>query len=486
MSIKNLTADTEVVLLLCGRFGGETQEGHQPLKPREYRKLADWLIDRNLRPSGLLSDAGQSVLATVEETGLERKHVEFLLGRGTALALALERWSRGGLWVISRGDAEYPKRLKRQLKRAAPPLLYGAGEKSLLELGGLAIIGSRHASESALHYTRVIASKCAKEGIAVLSGGARGVDSAAMQGATEAGGFCIGVLASDLLKASVNRQNRMGLEEGRLVLVSPYFPEAGFNAGNAMGRNRYIYTLADQALVVDSALESGGTWEGAVENQQHGWVPLYVRTPGEGPGNAALVARGALPFTLAADSAEALADVFGAQVVADERTGAGPSEQQLLLAEVAEAATETAGSVSLVAAEPVQLARPATESTATPLQAAVVAQTAEVLFPAGSADVVGVTEGLEAAEHSAPPQAKRSLDMFADFGAKLATLLAGGPLTEGEISDLLCIEKGQTKAWLKRAVEARLVQKERKPPRYALCAGLPIQMSLKEGEQEKE
>jgi hypothetical protein len=41
-----------------------------------------------------------------------------------------------------------------------------------------------------------------------------------MQGATESGGYTIGVLANDLLKASVNRQNRMGLQEGRLVLVS--------------------------------------------------------------------------------------------------------------------------------------------------------------------------------------------------------------------------------------------------------------------------
>ncbi len=70
------------------------------------------------------------------------------------------------------------------------------------------------------------------------------------------------------------------------------YPEAGFNAGNAMGRNRYIYALADQALVIDSALRSGGTWEGAVENLQHGWVPMYVRSPGEGAGNAALIAQG--------------------------------------------------------------------------------------------------------------------------------------------------------------------------------------------------
>ncbi len=121
-----------------------------------------------------------------------------------------------------------------------------------------------------------------------MSGGARGVDTAAMQGATEAGGVSIGVLANDLRKTSVNRQNRIGLQEGRLALISPFYPEAGFNAGNAMARHKYIYTLADQALVIDSALGSGGTWEGALEDLQQRWVPLYVRTPGNGAGNAAL------------------------------------------------------------------------------------------------------------------------------------------------------------------------------------------------------
>lgn len=147
--------------------------------------------------------------------------------------------------------------------------------------------------------TRSIAARCASEGLTVVSGGARGVDAAAMQGATEAGGHCIGVLPSVLLKTSLNRRNRIeGCRRGCLVLVSPFYPEAGFGRGaNAMARNRYIYTLADQALVIDSALENGGTWAGAVENLKHGWVPLYVRTPGDGAGNAA-IAKGALPFTL--------------------------------------------------------------------------------------------------------------------------------------------------------------------------------------------
>ena len=133
MSKEDLSADTEVVLLLCGRFGGEKQEAYQPLAPKEYGELAKWLKALALRPSDLLTDAGRVALSSVQEARLERQRVDFLLGRGTAMALALERWARGGLWVISRGDEAYPQRLKRRLKNAAPPLLYGAGDKALLD-----------------------------------------------------------------------------------------------------------------------------------------------------------------------------------------------------------------------------------------------------------------------------------------------------------------------------------------------------------------
>ncbi len=321
MSDQALRSDTEAVLLLCGRFGGERQETFQPLSAREYGELARWLAACSLRPSALLGHAlnsPNSHLAQVHEAKLEAKRLQFLLGRGTALALALERWSRAGLWVISRGDPQYPKRLRKHLKNTTPPLLYGAGDKALLDGGGLAIVGSRDAGASALEFTRRIAARCAQEGLAVVSGGAVGVDSAAMQAAIEASGTSIGSLACDLQKASLKRQNRVGLQAGQLVLVSPFYPEAGFHAGNAMARNRTIYALADRALVVESAHGSGGTWAGAVENLRHGWVPLYLRLPGDTPGNAALVQQGGLAFAFDLKAGERLIDYFAAGSENDE------------------------------------------------------------------------------------------------------------------------------------------------------------------------
>ncbi len=473
MNQQDLSDDTEAVLLLCGRFGGEKQDAYQPLTPREYGELAKWLIGRNLRPSDLMTDAGRDALANVQEARMERKRIEFLLGRGTAMALALERWARGGLWVISRGDAEFPKRLRRHLKHATPPLLYGAGDKALLNLGGLAIIGSRDASDAALEYTRSVAARCAKEGLAVVSGGARGVDAAAMQGATEAGGHCIGVLASDLLKASVNRQNRIGLQEGRLVLVSPFFPEAGFNAGNAMGRNRYIYTLADQALVIDSALRSGGTWEGAVENLKHKWVPLYVRAPGEGPGNAALIAEGGLPFTPMADSAEKLTELFNSSVAEECASSASSVEMQSSLFQ-REAATVHPPEPSVSESVPEQAddAPPALTADggfSSDIQSAVTPRESSASEASAPAVSVVTTDDFEPTGGAAVASTGDSLDMYVDFSAKLASLLCDGALSEDEIAARLCIEKSQAKLWLKRAGEAGLVEKLKKPVRYGLA-----------------
>lgn len=454
MSQTLLSADTEVILLLCGRFGGERQDPFQPLSARDYGDLAKWLNARGLRPADLMSAAGQASLQEVHQAKLEGQRLEFLLGRGTAMALALERWNRSGLWVISRGDTQFPKRLKHHLRHAAPPVLYGVGNKDILDSGGLAIIGSRDASESALEFTRDVAADCAHDGLAVVSGGARGVDTAAMQGAIDAEGFAIGVLASDLLKASVHRRNRVGLQNGRLVLVSPFYPEAAFNAGNAMGRNKYIYALSDRALVIDSALGSGGTWEGAMEALNRKWVPLYVRTPGNGPGNAALVKNGGIPFTFRPGQGDPLSEAF-AREASNIAHGAEPDAAQSSLLDTAErvvvpAMNETTDRQDVAErgaediASPDASEAPVAESTPNKQVEPVVTSQAE------------------------PPSAARSLDMYQDFLAKVSTALASATLTDDQIATCLGLEKSQAKAWLARALAEHRVEKLKRPVRYSL------------------
>lgn len=289
--MSRLSPDTQAVLLLCGRFG--ERGAAEPLSLGEYGRLVQWLIGRDLRPEQMLDQGASKDLV---EAKLDPARIEGLLRRGAAMALATEKWLRSGLWILSRSDDAYPRRLKKKLGYEAPPLLFGVGEAELLDSGGLAIVGSRNASEMELQFARDVAARCSRDGLPVVSGGARGVDAAAMQGAGEEGGLVIGVLADSLLRASVNRENRRGIEDNRLVLTSPFHPEAGFNAGNAMQRNRYIYALSDYALVVQTDYEKGGTWAGATENLKAGLVPLFVRDDPGSRGITELLKRGAKPY----------------------------------------------------------------------------------------------------------------------------------------------------------------------------------------------
>lgn len=90
--------------------------------------------------------------------------------------------------------------------------------------------------------------------------------------------------------------NRKALQEGRLVLISACDPKSGFNTGNAMQRNKYIYALSDAALIVNADEKKGGTWAGAIEQlDKYQHIPIYIRSTGRSSeGLNALKTKGAL------------------------------------------------------------------------------------------------------------------------------------------------------------------------------------------------
>ena len=159
-------------------------------------------------------------------------------------------------------------------------------------------MGSRDTSQELLEYAEHIGRTAAQAQCQIVSGAARGVDQAAMNGALRAGGAVSGVLSGDLEREAVNRGHREALMNGQLVLLTPYDPKARFEVGNAMQRNKLIYALADAGLVIESGKGSGGTWTGAVEqlDKLH-LVPVYTRAEGDiGLGLRALRQKGALEW----------------------------------------------------------------------------------------------------------------------------------------------------------------------------------------------
>lgn len=288
----SLSPTAQATLLLTSYFSKASSESAKPLTNKEWGRFALWLKDKSTTPADLLVTDPKTLLQGWHDARISAERIIELLNRGHSLALAMEKWQRAGLWVVTRSDPEYPKRLKHRLKTDCPPVLFGCGNRSLLNIGGLAVIGSRNASESDLAFTSQIGTKAATEGIAIVSGGARGVDETAMLGAIKQGGVTIGVMADSLLKAVTSSKWRKGLMDGQAVLISSFYPEAGFSAGNAMARNKYIYCLADSALVIHSG-KKGGTLNGAEENLKKSWIPLWVKqTTDKNAANADLVAKG--------------------------------------------------------------------------------------------------------------------------------------------------------------------------------------------------
>jgi predicted Rossmann fold nucleotide-binding protein DprA/Smf involved in DNA uptake len=468
-----LSIAAQATLLLTSYFSKPAKCAAKPLTPTEWGRFAQWLHETNHTPEDLLSYAAPWVLGKWSDEKIPRDRLEALLQRGSSMALALEKWQRSGLWVITRSDPEYPRRLKKRLKHAAPPVLYGCGNLELLNAGGLAVVGSRKASDIDLAYAHELGTTAARSAIGTVSGGAKGIDDAAMRGGVEHGGPVIGILSEGLLRAATSSQWRQGLMSESLVLISPYYPEASFNTGNAMGRNKYIYCLADAAVVVHSGA-SGGTKAGAEENLKKGWVPLWVKpTQDSEAGNQALVDAGGAWCEQDIEQLD-IGSLFAT-------TGTLPSKQTPYQPEPTLATdsdvdpTESEAGKALEVDDHGEAGDAATgdspqePETEEPETAAAPGETDSQCL---SESAVGQTQAPQSdlfrgAESSVPPWQPGQIDFYKLFLSELQRL-AHNPKTGDEITAETGLHKTQVNAWLKQAIEEGRLKKLTRPVRY--CA----------------
>lgn len=324
-----LSGNTEVTLLLTAPLIADQQSRAEILTASEYVKLRRLLTKFALQPADLLNN--QTNLPADIKTLVEADRYQQLFARMFELTQAIERWRSRDIWVIGHTDEQYPERFVERLKEHAPPALYGCGDAALLNSGGLAVVGSRNVDPELISFTESVGRVAAEAKRVVVSGGARGIDQASMRGALEAGGRVIGILADSLERAVKHREHRDLLMAGQLVFITTFDPSAGFNVGYAMQRNKLIYALADAALVVNSDLETGGTWAGAVEQlEKYHFVPVYVRASGvKSEGLEALERKGALPWPYI-PTAEVLND-FMDRAACWTHTAEGSAEQMSLI-----------------------------------------------------------------------------------------------------------------------------------------------------------
>ncbi|RIA47424.1 DNA-processing protein DprA [Dichotomicrobium thermohalophilum] len=156
--------------------------------------------------------------------------------------------------LVAIGEPDYPVRLG--LIPMPPPLIYMAGEPTLAQRQAVAIVGSRNASAAGRKLTQDIARGLSAEGIAVISGLARGIDASAHEGALEGG--TIAVLAGGIdIRYPPENETLYGAiaEQGLLIAESaPGFKPRGVDFPR---RNRIISGMASGVLVVEAARRSG-------------------------------------------------------------------------------------------------------------------------------------------------------------------------------------------------------------------------------------
>lgn len=180
-----------------------------------------------------------------------------LLASAAAMAVrALDEARAAGMEPVAWFDPRYPRLLGCIVD--PPPVLWIRGDASVLDRPTVAIVGSRAATAYAIDVARRLAAALASRGVAVASGLARGVDSAAHRGALEAGGSTVAVLGSGLDRVYPREHEDLAETIGRSgVVMSELGPGAPPLAEHFPLRNRIISGISLAVVVVEASEKSG-------------------------------------------------------------------------------------------------------------------------------------------------------------------------------------------------------------------------------------
>ena len=180
----------------------------------------------------------------------------------------LERCGKKEIFVVTYADALYPQRLKNIYH---PPLmLYGKGKMPLFdEEVAVAVVGTRGCTPYGIRCAQELGYELTQQGGMVISGMARGIDAAAMEGALRFGGFTCGVLGGGV-DVVYPKENRRLYEDVAAtgVLLSEYPPQTEPRSWHFPHRNRIMSGLSVATLVIEAPEKSGALITAAAAAEQ--------------------------------------------------------------------------------------------------------------------------------------------------------------------------------------------------------------------------
>ena len=209
----------------------------------------------------------------------------------------MRKWERAGIFTVTPADDAYPEKLK---VLSDPPLtlFYKGNLPDFSACPGIGIIGTRKADAYGLRTARKLSGEIAACGGLVISGGAAGIDTQALEGALEAGQPVVAVLGTgvDIVYPAENRK-LFSLIAQKGCLISEYMPGTEGKPWQFPERNRIVSALSDGVLVVQAPEKSGAMITARLaldQNKDIYVVPGNIDASANGGSNT-LLQQGATP-----------------------------------------------------------------------------------------------------------------------------------------------------------------------------------------------
>lgn len=249
------------------------------LAVRELGVSRFWkLIGRFGGPAALLRTPIEALLAAGVRDALARA---VLAADPQDAAPILGRTAAAGARAVSFFDSDYPGALRFIFD--PPPVLYVLGELIPADVEAVAIVGSRTATGYGLDAARGIAADLARRGVTVVSGLARGIDTAAHRAALDAGGRTLAVLGSGVDWIYPVRNRKLAVEiRSAGAILSELPPGTHPQAAHFPRRNRIVSGLSQAVVVVEAGAASGSLITArlaAEQGREVCAVPGRIRSP---------------------------------------------------------------------------------------------------------------------------------------------------------------------------------------------------------------
>jgi len=204
----------------------------------------------------------------------------------------IQRMAADGVKLVTILDSGYPSNLRAIYN--LPPWLFVKGELLDQDEKAVAVVGTRNPSAEGRRRARSLASELANRGITVLSGLARGIDTAAHEGALDAGGHTVAVMGTGINRIYPAENEALARRiQASGALVSQFWPDAPPRGSNFPLRNIVMSGMSIGTVVVEAGETSGARMQArfALEHgkrvflleslvMQQGWAKRYANRPG--------------------------------------------------------------------------------------------------------------------------------------------------------------------------------------------------------------